>query len=82
MRYTVVLEYTGKNWSAYVPDLPGCVATGQTRAEVEERLRGALEMHLRGMVRDGDQIPAPGTWTTEMDVDLATDAPGQVRASA
>ena len=70
MRYVVVLEQTPRNWAAYLPDLPGCIATGTTRAEVEENIRGAIRMHLRSMLRDGDSIPQPGTWTTEVEVDL------------
>ena len=69
MKYLAVLEQTPRNWSAYIPDLPGCIAVGETRAEVEENIRGAVAMHLRGMRRDGDPIPAPGTWTTEVEVD-------------
>jgi predicted RNase H-like HicB family nuclease len=71
MKYVVVLEQTPRNWAAYLPDLPGCIATGATRAEVEENIRGAVRMHLRSMLRDGDPLPEPGTWTTTVDVDVA-----------
>lgn len=47
--YTVIYERTERNWGAYVPDLPGCVATGRTRADVERRIRSAIELHLEGM---------------------------------
>lgn len=54
MRYAVVIERAKRNFSAYVPDLPGCVATGKTRKEVERQLREAIEFHLEGIA-----IPKP-----------------------
>ena len=63
-RYAIVVEDAGTNLAAYVPDLPGCIATGQTRAEVERRIREAIEMHLEGMIEDGLPIPEP---TSEVD---------------
>lgn len=68
MRYAIVIEDAGANYSAYVPDLPGCVATGQTIAEVEDRIRGAIEMHLAGMREDGDPIPLPSSQVDYVDV--------------
>jgi len=59
--YAVVLERTDNNYAAYVPDLPGCVATGRTRKEVEGRIRGAIELHLEGMREDGEIPPRPTT---------------------
>lgn len=59
MRYAVVIERAGANYSAYVPDLPGCVATGQTVAETEREIREAIEFHLDGLREDGAPIPAP-----------------------
>lgn len=59
MRYAIVIEKAENNYSAYVPDLPGCVATGQTREEAEEQIRQAIEFHLRGMREDGLPIPQP-----------------------
>jgi predicted RNase H-like HicB family nuclease len=59
MRYAVVIENAGANYSAYVPDLPGCVATGATAEEAEESLREAIEFHLAGMREDGEPIPEP-----------------------
>jgi predicted RNase H-like HicB family nuclease len=59
LAYAVVFESGTNNWSAYVPDLPGCVATGKTRAETEKNIRAAIELHLRGMRKDGDAIPPP-----------------------
>lgn len=49
MRYTVIFERTPNNYSAYVPDLPGCVATGSTRSEVERRIHQAITLHLEGL---------------------------------
>lgn len=59
--YAVFFESGPKNWSAYVPDLPGCVATGRDRGETEKNIRAAITLHLRGMRRDGDPIPPPTT---------------------
>ncbi len=59
MRYAVVIEKAENNYAAYVPDLPGCVATGKTRQEVEEQIREAIELHLHGMREDGLPIPEP-----------------------
>jgi len=58
MRYAIVIENAGTNLSAYVPDLPGCVATGATPAEAERAIAGAIKLHLEGMRRDGAPIPA------------------------
>jgi predicted RNase H-like HicB family nuclease len=59
MRYAVVIESAGSNFSAYVPDLPGCVATGATIAEIEVAIREAIEFHLDGLREDGLPIPPP-----------------------
>jgi predicted RNase H-like HicB family nuclease len=59
MRYAVVIEKAGKNYSAYVPDLPGCVATGDTVDEVEREIRDAIRFHIDGMKEDGLPIPKP-----------------------
>ena len=58
MRYAVVIEKAESNYSAYVPDLPGCVATGTTVEEVEQEIRDAIAFHLDGMREDGLPIPA------------------------
>lgn len=57
MRYAVVIEAAGDNFSAYVPDLPGCVATGSTVEEAEREIRGAIEFHLDGLRADDLPIP-------------------------
>ena len=59
MRYAVVIEKAEGNYSAYVPDLPGCVATGASVEEVESEIREAIAFHLDGMREDGLPIPAP-----------------------
>jgi predicted RNase H-like HicB family nuclease len=59
MRYAVVIEKADGNYSAYVPDLPGCVATGQTREELSTNIREAIRFHLDGLREDGLPIPDP-----------------------
>lgn len=59
MRYAVVIEDAGGNFSAYVPDLPGCVATGRTVEDAELAIREAIEFHLEGLREDGSPIPIP-----------------------
>ena len=55
MKYAVVYEQAPHNWAAYVPDLPGCVATGGTRAEVQRRIREAIGLHLEAMRTEGSR---------------------------
>jgi predicted RNase H-like HicB family nuclease len=59
MRYAVVIEKGEHNYSAYVPDLPGCVATGETQADVEAEIRAAVKFHIEGLKEDGLPIPEP-----------------------
>ncbi|MBF0548788.1 MAG: type II toxin-antitoxin system HicB family antitoxin [Candidatus Riflebacteria bacterium] len=59
MKYLVVFEKAGKNYSAYIPDVPGCVATGKTPEETKERIKEALAFHLEGLEEDGQQKPNP-----------------------
>ena len=61
MRYAMIIEAGEQNYSAYLPDLPGCVATGRTLEEVRLRMREAIELHLAGMREDGLPIPKPTT---------------------
>ena len=56
-RFLVVIEKADSNYSAYSPDLPGCVATGKTREEAERNMHEAIEMHVHGLVEDGLQVP-------------------------
>ena len=57
MKYAVVIEATPNNYAAYMPDLPGCVATANTRAELIEEIREAIEFHIEGMREDGEMVP-------------------------
>jgi predicted RNase H-like HicB family nuclease len=59
MRYAIVIEKADGNYSAYVPDLPGCVATGADVAEVEENMREAIRFHIDGLKEDRLPVPAP-----------------------
>lgn len=58
MKYAVVIEKAENNYSAYVPDLPGCVATGQTLAEVEAEIKSAIELHVKGLLEDNLAVPS------------------------
>jgi len=68
MRYAIVIEKAGENFSGYVPDLPGCVATGTTVEEAESELREAIEFHLAGLREDGTPIPPPSSRVDYVDV--------------
>ncbi len=59
MRYAVVIEKANGNYSAYVPDLPGCVATGATVEEAESQIRDAIQFHIEGLQEDGTPVPEP-----------------------
>lgn len=59
MKYLIVVEKTGNGYSAYSPDLPGCVATGATKPEVEQMMREAIELHLDGLREEGVTPPPP-----------------------
>jgi predicted RNase H-like HicB family nuclease len=56
-RFLIVVEEAGTNYSAYSPDLPGCVATGDTREETEKNMREAIQLHIEGLLEDGLPIP-------------------------
>jgi predicted RNase H-like HicB family nuclease len=68
VRYTVLIEQGPTSWGAYVPDLPGCVAVGESRAEVEALIREALPDHLAAMRAHGEMIPEPTTWAITLEV--------------
>ena len=59
MRYAVVIEKANGNYSAYVPDLPGCVATGDTVEAAEQEIRAAIRFHIEGLKADGLEVPLP-----------------------
>jgi len=61
MHYAIVIEKADGNYSAYVPDLPGCVATGDTVAAVEDRIREAVRFHIEGLQAEGLAIPEPSS---------------------
>ena len=61
MRYAIVIEKAKSNYAAYVPDLPGCVATGATLEETQREIQGAIEFHLEGLRADGLPIPEPSS---------------------
>ena len=68
MRYAIVIEKAGNNYSAYVPDLPGCVATGVTVEETEHEIREAIGFHLAGLREDGVPIPEPSSYVDYVEV--------------
>ena len=68
MRYAVVIEKAAANYSAYVPDLPGCVATGATIEEVESEIREAIGFHLEGLREDGLPVPVPSSQVEYVDI--------------
>ncbi|MGE0314047.1 MAG: type II toxin-antitoxin system HicB family antitoxin [Lautropia sp.] len=68
MRYAIVIEKVDENFSAYVPDLPGCIATGDTIPEVEANIREAILFHIDGMREDGLDIPPPSSQVEYVDI--------------
>jgi predicted RNase H-like HicB family nuclease len=70
-KYAIVIERGPNNLSAYVPDLPGCVTTGKTVEEIEQNIREAMELHLEGMMEDGQPIPEPSTSVSYVELHVA-----------
>jgi predicted RNase H-like HicB family nuclease len=68
MKYLVVVERTESGFSAYSPDVPGCVATAQSRADVEREMAGAISFHLEGMQAEGLELPTPHASTAYVDI--------------
>lgn len=68
MRHAIVIEKSENNYGAWAPDLPGCVAVGDSVAEVERLMREAMELHLEGKREDGDPIPPPVARVNYLDV--------------
>jgi len=60
-KYAVIYERGPKSWSAYVPDLPGCIATANTRPQLEQQIRAAIEFHIEGLREHGEAVPEPST---------------------
>ena len=68
MRYLIIVDQTATGFSAYSPDLDGCVATGTTRDEVEHEMREAIEFHIDGLRQEGESIPPPRAYSTYVDI--------------
>ena len=68
MKILVVIEQTSTGFAAYSPDVDGCVATGATREEVERTMREAVEFHLEGLRAEGEDVPAPHSYATVIEV--------------
>ena len=67
-RYLIIIEATSTGFSAYSPDLPGCVATGRTREEIEREMREAIEFHIEGLRLAGEQVPEPRSQASYCDI--------------
>lgn len=74
MRYAIVMERVGDNYSAYVPDLPGCIATAPTIADVKREIAAAIRFHIDGLRADGEAVPEPTT-TFELQAPTEADDP-------
>ena len=68
MKYLIVIEKTETGFSAYSPDLPGCIATGATRQDIEQTLRDAIEFHIEGLRKEGYEVPEPSSYSTYVDI--------------
>ena len=77
MKYLVVIEKGPKSYGAYVPDLPGCVAVGTTRAEVRKLIREAIDFHLEGMAEDGLKVPTPTSIVDYVNVEAPSRTTGR-----
>jgi len=67
-KYLIVIEPTKTGFSAYSPDLPGCVSTGRTREEVEQNMREAIAFHLDGLRQEGEPVPEPHTYSAYVEL--------------
>ena len=68
MRYLIVIEASETGFSAYSPDLPGCIATGCTRQEVENHMREAIEFHIEGLHDEGQDVPPGTSYSTYIEI--------------
>lgn len=68
MKYLIVIERTTNGYSAYSPDLPGCIATGSTQEEIEREMKGAIALHLDGLKAEGPTIPQPSSSSSYVDI--------------
>lgn len=71
MKYTIIIEKAPNNYAAYAPDLPGCIATGETREETVEEMRQAIELHIENLRLHGEPVPQPQTTAAVVEVGLA-----------
>ena len=69
MKYAIVIEKAEHNYSAYVPDLAGCISTGKTLAEIRRLMKEGIEFHINSIRRDGETVPAPTTVCDYVEVD-------------
>ena len=67
-KYLIVIEPTQTGFSAYSPDLPGCVSTGRTREEVEQNMREAVAFHLDGLREEGQTVPEPSSYSAYIEL--------------
>jgi len=67
-KYLVIYEKAGNNYSAYSPDLPGCIATGKTRKETEKNIKEAIGLHINGLKEEGLPLPEPASFTEYIEV--------------
>ncbi len=67
-KYLVIFEKAGKNYSAYSPDIPGCIATGKTRDEAERNIKEAISFHIEGLKEDGLPVPEPSSFPEYVEV--------------
>lgn len=68
MKLLVIVERAATGYSAYSPDLPGCIATGSSHGDVEQRMREAIELHLQGLRAEGEELPQPQAYATIVEV--------------
>jgi predicted RNase H-like HicB family nuclease len=68
LKFAIIITRSETGYGAYVPDLPGCIATGKTELDVRERIQAAIEIHLRSMREDGDPIPQPTSTAATVEV--------------
>jgi predicted RNase H-like HicB family nuclease len=73
-RFLIIIEQGSRNYSAYAPDLPGCIATGKTLDEVKANMREAIKMHIEGMVEDQEPIPTSQTTADYLDISIPNSA--------
>jgi predicted RNase H-like HicB family nuclease len=71
MQYTVIVEQGDTSWGAYVPDLPGCVAAGESREEVVQLIREAIEFHIEGLRERGETVPEPHSFSELVEIGAA-----------